>query len=190
MEERYYHTPESVLEYIQAAKGFDGKRNIETLKDVLPTDSTLLELGSGPGSDFEILNKRYSVTGSDYSNAFILHLKNKYPNEQFLQLNAATLESNQQFDGIYSNKVLHHLTNDEIADSIERQHEILNTNGIICHSFWMGEGSEIFKGMFVNYHNESELRTYFSRKFEILLLQVYAEFEENDSILLLARKRG
>ncbi|MGB0851246.1 MAG: class I SAM-dependent methyltransferase, partial [Bacteroidia bacterium] len=112
MEDRYYHTKESVTKYIQAAKGFDGKNNIEKLKNVLATNSKLLELGSGPGSDFKILNKQYQVTGSDYSIEFVQHLNSTYPNDPFLQLNAATIDTDQKFDGIYSNKVLHHLTDD------------------------------------------------------------------------------
>ena len=89
----------------------------------------------------------------------------------------------------YSNKVMHHLNDNELNDSIKRQHEILNSNGIICHSFWKGEGSEIFKGLFVNYHTEVNLKKIFKENFEIISIESYKEFEDNDSILLIGKKK-
>ena len=62
---------------------------------------------------------------------------------------------------------------------VKRQYEILNSNGIVCHSFWKGEGSEIFKGLFVNYHNEAGLREVFKNYFKILSIENYKEFTYN-----------
>ncbi len=189
MDEEYYKTKESVEEYIELAKDVNGAELIEKLKQVLPLNSTLLEIGSGPGSDWEILNESYNVTGSDNSSEFLNHLIAKYPNGEFLNLDAITLNTTKTFDGIYSNKVLHHLKDNELADSIKRQSEILNTNGIICHSFWKGEDFEIFKGLFVNYHNEKNLNDFFEDYFEILSIISYQEFDVGDSILLIGKKK-
>jgi len=76
-----------------------------------------------------------------------------------------------------------------LVNSIKRQCEILNPQGIICHSFWQGEGSEVFKGLFVNYHSEASLRDLFDPYFEILVLEAYREFEEDDSLLLVGRRK-
>jgi hypothetical protein len=84
---------------------------------------------------------------------------------------------------------LHHLKDQQLVDSIKKQYELLNDHGVICHSFWKGEGSEIFKGLFVNYYLESGLQDFFEGYFEILLLEPYAEFDEGDSLLLIARKK-
>ncbi len=127
--------------------------------------------------------------GSDYSNEFLIRLKQNYKKDTFLNLNAITLKTYRKFDGIYSNKVLQHLSNKELGKSILRQVEILNCNGIICHSFWKGEGQEIFKEMLVNYQNDESLLEIFGDYFEILLLEDYKEFEEGDSILLIGRKK-
>ncbi|TBN03277.1 class I SAM-dependent methyltransferase [Hyunsoonleella flava] len=188
MKTEYYHTTESVAEYIQAAKGFDGKALIEKLKKVLPEKATVLEIGSGPGKDWEILSNTFTVTGSDNSDAFLNYLKQQHPAGEFINVDASKLIIDKTFDGIYSNKVMHHLKDDELERSIKRQLDILNPNGIICHSFWKGEGSEIFKG-FVNYHDESSLNTAFTNHFDIIYLESYAEFEENDSLLLIAKKK-
>ena len=90
MEGEYYKTKESVEEYIRLAKDVNGKMLIEKLKQVLPPNSVLLEIGSGPGTDWEILNKSYNVTGSDNSTEFLNHLISKNPNGEFLELDAIT----------------------------------------------------------------------------------------------------
>lgn len=111
------------------------------------------------------------------------------PNGEFLELDAITLKTDRKFDGIYSNKVMHHLNDNELIDSTKRQYKILNSDGIIYHSFWKGEGSEIFKGLFVNYHNDVSLKRIYKEYFEIISIESYKEFEEDDSLLLIGRKK-
>ena len=185
----YYKTKESVEEYIKLAKDVNGKLLIEKLKQILPPHSSLLEIGSGPGTDWKILHEFYNVTGSDNSNEFLNHLISKNPKGKFIELDATSLKTDIKFDGIYSNKVLHHLRDDELIDSAKRQNEILNSNGIICHSYWKGEGSEIFKGLFVKYHTADTLTKAFKKYFEILSIEEYKEFDDNDSLLLFAIKK-
>ena len=189
MQNEYYKTRESVAEYIEMAKDVSGKDLIDQFRKYFPGKAKILELGSDPGTDWKILSQYFDVTGSDYSMEFLNHLKAENPKGTFLELDAITLETERHFDGIYSSKVLHHLSDHELEASIKRQHDILNHDGIICHSFWKGEGKEDFKGMFVNYHEEEELRQLFGVHFEILVLEAYAEFEDGDSLLLIARKK-
>ena len=77
MEGEYYKTKESVDEYIRLAKDVNGGELIEQLKEVLPPNSMLLEIGSGPGTDWRILNKTYNVIGSDNSTKFLNHLNSE-----------------------------------------------------------------------------------------------------------------
>jgi 2-polyprenyl-3-methyl-5-hydroxy-6-metoxy-1,4-benzoquinol methylase len=189
MNDNYYQTKESVEEYIKLAIGVDGRQLIKKLKKYLLPNSCLLEIGSGPGTDFQLLKKDFRVVGSDYSSEFLRRLMAIHINDKFLQLDAITLETKSKFDGIYSNKVLQHLTDNELKKSIKRQSAILNPGGIICHSFWKGEGDEIFNGLLVNYQSGKSLRSLFERYFVILLLEEYKEFEEEDSILLIAKKK-
>ena len=189
MPTEYYHSKESVDEYIHMAEGHSGIALIDKLRMHLTKGATVLELGSGPGTDWKILSQDYAVTGSDFSSAFLDHLKAEIPEGDFLQLDAATLETDNNFDGIYSNKVLHHLSDEALEQSVSRQAEILNRGGVICHSFWKGEGSETFKGMFVNYHTAEGLVGLFESWFEVLVMDSYPEFEADDSLLLIARKK-
>ncbi len=188
-EDAYYHTDESAEEYIRLARDVNGIEHIEKLKPFLKSNASILELGTGPGSDWEILNAEYLVTGSDYSKAFLSRLIAKYPKGNFLKIDAKTINTLEQFDAIYSNKVLHHLTDEALALSVKNQWGGLNSNGLICHTFWQGQGTEEFKGMFVNYHKEADVKRFFGDQFEILVLERYAEFEANDSLLLIARMK-
>lgn len=188
MKGEYYKTKASVDEYIKLAKDVNGSQLITKLKKVLPTKSHLLEIGSGPGSDWKILNEYYNVIGSDNSTEFLNHLKAKNPSGEFLELDAITLKTDELFNGIYSNKVMHHLKYDELIKSTKRQYDILKPDGIICHSFWKGEGSEIFKGLFVNYHDKNNLEQIYNQYFDVLSIESYKEFDDADSLLLIARK--
>ncbi len=188
MEKKFYHTQESVKEYIRQAEGYSGKEIISKLDEYLNDNSKILELGSGPGTDYNILSKKYNVVGSDFSNEFLKVLNEIFSMGEFLQLDAITLDTNKKFDCLYSNKVLQHLSDNDLTKSIIAQSKILNPNGIVCHSFWKGEGEEIFKGMLVNYQTKESLIKLFQKKFEILVLEDYAEFEENDSVFVIAKK--
>jgi len=185
----YYKDETVVKEYIKMAEGFNGRELIKKLKCFLPDDRSILEIGAGPGTDLEILSKSYEVTGSDYSQAFLDVLKAKLPDIDLLEQNAISLETNKKFDGIYSNKVLHCLTDDELHLSIQNQNRILNSQGVICHSFWNGTESEVHEGVFCNYHTISEIEKFVSEYFDVLVLEGYTEMEENDSILLIGKKK-
>lgn len=185
----YYKTKESVDEYIELAKDVNGELLINKLRKHLQTKSSLLEIGSGPGTDWKILNEYYEVVGSDNSKEFLNRLTDNNPEGKFLELDATTLLTEMKYDGIYSNKVFQHLNDKELDASIIRQFEILNSNGIVCHSFWEGEGSEVFKELHVQYYNGEALRKHFEEYFNILLLEKYCEFEDDDSILLIAQKK-
>jgi len=185
----YYKTKETVEEYIQLAKDVNGLKLIDKLRAFLPADSSVLEIGSGPGTDFQILKKYYRMTGSDYSQEFLSRLVSNNPTDEFLKLDAISLQTDNQFDGIYSNKVLQHLTDDELKKTISRQFDILQSDGVICHSFWKGEGSEEFKGLLVNYQTEDSLKTLFDNYFDVLLIEKYNEFDDGDSLLILAKKK-
>jgi ubiquinone/menaquinone biosynthesis C-methylase UbiE len=189
MDGEYYKTEDSVKEYIKLAEGIDGQNLINQLDTFLNPAARLLEIGSGPGKDWFILTQKYEITGSDNSAVFVKRLRELYSEAIFYELDATDLEIDQSFDAIYSNKVLHHLTDDQLKKSIERQAEILNDQGLVAHSFWNGEGSEVYKGLFVNYQSKESLSDLFDQNFEIVLLETYTEFEDGDSLFLIARKK-
>lgn len=185
----FFHEQKNVDEYIKMAEGYDGEELITILTQYLPQDSSILEIGIGPGVDFHILEQFYQVTGSDYSPIFVDRFKQNHPNARVLILDAVTLTTEKKYQGLYSNKVLHHLTRDQLKQSIQRQAEILEPNGIICHSFWQGDKEEIYEGLRFNYYTMEQLENLFHDYFQILKMDQYQEMEPNDSIYIIAKRK-
>jgi len=183
----FYDKPENVKKYIRMCEDYDGNNIYQSLSKHLPGKSTLLELGSGAGFDIEYLKKYYSVTGSDLSDEFLKICKNKYPEIHFLKLDALRLEVDKIFNCIYSNKVLHHLTEKELTQSLQQQVKTLTPNGLVAHSFWLGEENQEMDGLLFTYYNKEHLLSIISESFEILSALSYKEFEEDDSLFLIAR---
>ena len=147
------------------ADGYDGKELIAELQQHLKPGATVLELGMGPGKDLDLLAEHYTVTGSDFSNIFLDRYRADHPDADLLQLDAITIETDRHFDAIYSNKVLHHLSDSELEQSVDRQANVLVDGGLVLHSFWYGERVEEIAGMTFHYRNEEFLRNLSCRPF-------------------------
>ena len=185
----YYDDEQNVLEYIEMAEGFDGRELVEKLGAYLPEGSTVLELGMGPGVDLELLSQKFKATGSDTSEVFLSRYRAEHPDADLLNLDAVTLDTDRKFQCIYSNKVLHHLTRDELLRSLVRQAEVLTPGGIALHTFWHGEKEETHHGLRFVYYMVSELEAMIPADFHILETSLYEEMEENDSIRLVIKRR-
>ena len=184
-----YNTKKGVEEYIKITKSYDGTELIKILQKYLPANSTVLELGMGPGKDLTILRKKYAVTGSDNSQIFLDRYKKQNPDADLLKLDAVTLITNRTFDCIYSNKVLHHLTTSDLKTSLKKQKEILNPNGILFHSFWRGNKTETIDGLLFVYYELDTLRDIFELDFEILEIKIYTEAKKDDSIYAVLKRK-
>ncbi|MFC1671366.1 class I SAM-dependent methyltransferase [Spirochaetota bacterium] len=185
----YFDNIDNVNDYIKMASGYDGEVLINLLKKYLPRDSTLLELGMGPGKDLDILKKFYEVTGSDSSQVFLDLYRQKHEHADLLLLDAVTIDTDIKFDCIYSNKVLHHLTGEELKKSLIRQKEVLNDNGILFHSFWKGSKMEKQHGLLFMYYTEEDLTGIIESEFNIIEMNAYKEMENDDSIYAVFNKK-
>ena len=187
----YYDDEENVRQYIDMAAGSDGSLLVDKLRDHIKAGSKVLELGMGPGMDLDLLAKVYQTTGSDSSTAFLDLCRNKNPQADLLWLDAKRIETDRVFDCIYSNKVLQHLSKDELKASFRRQAEVLRSDGIVLHSFWYGDQeAEEYHGLMSYYYTESDLLECAGDLFEVIELERYGEFEDGDSIYLISRKIG
>ena len=183
----FFDTRKGVEQYIKMAKGYDGAELIKILQKYLSEDSTILELGIGPGKDMDILKKSYTVTGSDNSQIFLDKYKNNHQDADLLLLDAVTMKTDRMFNCIYSNKVLHHLTKEDLTKSLQRQKEMLNPHGIVFHSFWKGNKVEEMEGLLFTYYEKEDLKKLVESNFEILALETYTEMEKDDSIYVILR---
>ncbi len=184
----HYDTKEGAEEYIKHSEKWDGKQLIKILIRHLPESSTLLELGIGPGRDLDVLSKAYSVTGSDKSQVFLDRYRQKNKDIELLKLDAVTIPTERKFDCIYSNKVLQHLTKEDLKKSLQRQKEVLNPNGIAFHAVWKGDKIEEKKGLLFTYYQIDGLKKIIGDDFDILDIQTFTEIEKDDSIYFILSK--
>ncbi len=185
---KYFNNAQNVDEYIKMADGYDGRDLITILQNHLPSHSTVLELGMGPGKDLDILAEKYEVTGSDSSSVFLDLYRKTHPKADLLQLDAVSIKTDRNFDCIYSNKVLHHLHKSEIHQSFRRQRELLTGQELLMHSFWYGNSEEEYNGLWFAYYEEEELLGMIGDGFTSVAAERYTELEKDDSFYILLRK--
>jgi len=183
----FYNDPVKVDEYEKMCEEYDGSELYKVLEIYLADNSTLLELGSGPGNDIIFLQKKYTVTGSDLSDEFLLRCKKKYADVPFINLDAVSIKMDKVFDCVFSNKVLHHLTLENLRKSFMRQQKVIVRNGIFAHTFWLGDKEFTMEGMLFVFHNRENLINLVSEYFTIFETYDYKEFEEGDSIFIVAK---
>jgi cyclopropane fatty-acyl-phospholipid synthase-like methyltransferase len=184
----YFDDPKNVDEYVEMAEGYDGRELLEVLRKHLAEGSTVLELGIGPGKDLDILSAFYQVTGSDSSQAFLDRYRAQKPQADLVLLDAASMDIDRRFDGIYSNKVLQHLTREACAESLRRQAGVLNAGGLALHSLWYGDQEEVFSGLRFVYYTEDSFARVVGDGYEIVEAARYTEVEAEDSIYFMLRK--
>jgi cyclopropane fatty-acyl-phospholipid synthase-like methyltransferase len=189
MDQNYYEIEANVDNYTKFTPAHDGALLIDVFAQSVPAGSTVLELGMGPGKDFKRLNEHFEVTGSDFSRVFLERYRSQDESADLLRLDARTLETDRTFDAVFSNKALIHLSPAELQQSFDRQHAVLNDQGLIMHSFWYGEGEKIFNDLTLVYHNETDLTAMLQAGFNIVALEKHAKQAEGDSIYVLARKK-
>jgi len=185
----FYDDEKTARQYIEMAEGYDGAELIQALHAHVPKGATILELGMGPGTDLNILNQSYTVTGSDTSQFFLDEYATKHPKADIIHLDAQHLDTDRVWDCVYSNKVLHHLDDAELENSLARQCKILAENGCIMHSFWRGSGVDEHQGLRFHNRTEDDIRNVVEKEFNILELATYNEMEPDDSIYVIASKK-
>lgn len=184
----YYDNEANIEEYIKMAKGYDGRQLLPILRKHLKSGSTVLELGMGPGVDLDLLAQEYQVTGSDRSKIFLDRYRRSHPGADLVDLDAVRMEIDRKFDCIYSNKVLHHLTRNELRKSLRKQANTLNADGILFHTFWQGDGELEHSGMRTVYYTESTLKELVGSEYEVVEIGRYAEMDEDDSLYVILKR--
>jgi len=185
----YFDNKDNASDYIEMSRDYDGRELIEILRTFLPEGASILELGMGPGRDYEILKRDFQVLGTDKSQAFLDLYWEKNPEEKLLLLDARKLDLEGSFHWIFSNKVLHHLNTQELHSSLLQQSQLLKPGGIIFHTFWLGEGEYNYEGIHFNYYRPKEVITLAEEVYHILSVQDYGEEEPGDSFYIILQKK-
>ncbi|NND70471.1 MAG: class I SAM-dependent methyltransferase [Rhodothermales bacterium] len=184
----YYDIPENVETYCRMAEGYSGSNLVRVLKRHLLPEADVLEIGMGPGTDLDQLKRHFKVVGSDRSQVFLDRYRKKHPDQKLLRLEAMSLRTRKHFDAIYSNKVLHHLTDRQLARSFERQYDILRPEGLALHSFWYGEGEYFENDLRVVLRTENDVIQMVAEIFDVVEIGRYKEITRNDSFFVLLQR--
>ncbi|MBR8534603.1 class I SAM-dependent methyltransferase [Carboxylicivirga sediminis] len=188
MSDTFFEKEENVRQYLEMTSEYDGTWFYEQFQKHIPTSGKILELGMGPGKDLDNIRQKYNVIGSDYSFVFAELYKRQHPEIKVMVLDAVTIKTKLHFDCIYSNKVMHHLTTSDFKQSLARQAEILNSKGLVLHTFWRGSGKDEFQGLLFQYYEQDELQQLFGEQFNIIHIASYQELKPDDSIIVVAQK--
>ena len=113
----------------------------------------------------------------------------QHPEADIIKLDAVIIETERKFDCVYSNKVLHHLTREELRRSLFNQRKVLNPKALLLHTFWYGNKSVEHNGLLFSYYTEENLKKMVEGAYEIIKMERYKEMAEQDSIYLLMRKK-
>lgn len=151
---------------------------VNMIDENLLDHSKILELGSGNGADLKKLSNNYQVTGSDISVKNIQKIKKQYPELEMRLVDVREMNIEGKFDCIYSNKVLSHLTKEELMKSLNLQAELLNDEGIILMTLNYGEYREEYfeeDGLLNSYYNEFNISPLIPDSLRIDLIDSYSE---------------
>ena len=185
----YFDDMKNVRDYINMADGYDGKELIEVVKKYLKKGSSILELGMGPGKDLGMLAENYNVIGSDLSQVFIDLYRKEHPDADLMVLDAVKMDTHRRFDCIYSNKVLHHLSREDLKKSFKNQYYVLNKGGLLFHTFWRGDHEEMMQGLRFVYYDPIKILEDVVDDFTLVEMSSYTEMEDNDSFYLVLKKK-
>lgn len=176
-------------EYRNTSTGQDGTELIKKLRNHLHENSSVLILGMGSGRDYKLLSDYYKVTGSDFSKLLLSVYQKSHLDSDLITLDPIEIESERQFDCVYSNKVLHQMSEADLAQSLQNQIKILAPGGYAIHSFWSGNKEEDHHGLKWVYYYEETLAKVIPEEFEIVELSTYRDKIDFDSIFVILKKK-
>lgn len=106
---------------------------ITTFRKYLPRFKKVLELGSKKGDDLKLLHSYYEVVASEDEKVKTRFLKDEFIDIRVILIDKITVDTHKRFDAIYSRNILDSLSLMQINESLKKQKNILNKEGIIFH---------------------------------------------------------
>lgn len=187
----WFDDESKVRRYEQVIESETGAALVARLEACLSPGSRILELGMGPGRDLDrLVASGFEAVGSDKAVGFVDRYKQRGGVGKCLVLDAVTIAIEEEFDAVYSNKVLHHLDRDELVRSFRRQVELVGPGGVLLHSFWKGQKTEVHHGLLFTYWERQTLEEILPEGMSIEEVQPYCDIWEGDSIAVVFRVEG
>jgi len=83
--------------------------------------------------------------------------------------------------------VLHHLTVDQLHQSLERQAQLLRPGGLLLHGIWAGTTAEEYGGLRDQRYTPETLEAAVPETLDLVECDYYQEISRNDSIRIILR---
>lgn len=150
------NTPQSYQEYQKKMILW-----IHTLMDILPTNSSVFEIGSATARDARYFRERgYIFQCSDAAEGFIQVLRRQ--GEAPLHFNALTDTINGTFDAFFANGVFPHFTPNEVRLVLAKLYSSLPSGGLLAFNVKKGQGEiwvheKFEEGRFTHYWHLDDL---------------------------------
>lgn len=183
MDNKVYKEDE-IFEYFKASEGLEAKLLMARLEKYLEASSSLLDLDGEQSVELMYLRDNLAMHGTEYKEKIL----NSY--ETNTEIPNSVKNVFRKFDCIYSNKVMTHITENQVIESAAKQYNRLNPGGLICHTFWRGDSDVEVNGEKTYYYELEDIRNIFNEHFTILELAYFTEKVPNDSIYIIAQRRG
>jgi len=136
--------------YIRQAEQFDKARArdgreqqwLQQFTETLPEGGHILDLGCGTGEPVAawLMDRRFKITGVDYSEAMLKIARARFPNGTWLHQDMRDLDVSGPFDGIISWHGSFHLSPDEQRALIPQLAALLRPGGVLMLTIGPGEG--------------------------------------------------
>lgn len=154
---------------------------IDKFLDFLPTGSSVLDVGCGPGQfSLHIQNRGFNVTGIDLSDAMLSIARQKTPQVRFKKMNMLDLKfSDETFAGVLSSYSLIHIPRHKVKQALLEFHRVLKPNGYLALIVQKGKSDQIVdesfmpsEKMFFNFFQSNQLLELLKQiGFQIILSQ-------------------
>jgi ubiquinone/menaquinone biosynthesis C-methylase UbiE len=160
-------------EYYKNKKGLYPKNDLEKFLYYLSQGSSILDLGCGPGQASKIFcERKYLVTGLDFSEEMIKIGKKEIPNAKFILEDIRNLNKvfrNEMFEGAWACASLLHIPKKDIPSVFNQVYNVLKNQGVFYVSVKEGEGEKDLTDE--RYDNIKRHFSYFKKEEIISLLK-------------------
>lgn len=109
---------------------------------------TIIDIGCGPGNSTQILHRRWpdaDIVGLDSSQKMIEKARQDYPGQKWMVGDASDLDTNQNYDIVFSNATLQWIPNHDVL--IARLFNAVNENGVLAVQVPANDESPLHKAL-------------------------------------------
>lgn len=171
-------------------------------KEYLPTHSSILDIGCGPGNNAKLLlenDPTYVIQGLDLSPAMVSMARENIPGAAFWVQDIREIKPHKTYDAIIASFCIVHLSDEETLSLIKKIAAMLRENGNLYLSFMEGKkaGLETTSfsedALFFNYYQRTTIQKMLAEHDIQTMETLHDTYEEQDGsstddIFIFARK--